>query len=67
MRNNRGHAGELAALLITAYQSPHVVEVVPGLRAAIDSTRDQDMSERARSLMAFLGAMQSPFDVIELN
>jgi hypothetical protein len=67
MRNNRGRAGELAALLIEAYSSPHTVEVIPGLRAAIDSTRGQELPERARSLMAFLGAMQSPFDVIELR
>jgi hypothetical protein len=65
MRNNRGRATELAILLIEAYRSPHTVEVIPGLRAAIDSTRDQDMGERARALMAFLGSMQSPFDVIE--
>ena len=67
MRNNRGRASELAALLIEAYRSPHTTEVIPGLRAAIDSTRELDMADRARSLMAFLGSMQSPFDVIELH
>jgi hypothetical protein len=67
MRNNRGRASELAVLLIEAYRSPYTVEVIPGLRAAIDSTRDLDMGDRARSLMAFLGSMQSPFDVIELQ
>ncbi len=67
MRNNRGRASELAVLLIEAYRSPHTVEVIPGLRAAIDSTRDLDMGERSRALMAFLGSMQSPFDVIELR
>ncbi|MFS2008177.1 hypothetical protein ACEN9F_31675 [Duganella sp. CT11-25] len=67
MRNNRGRATELAALLVTAYDSPHITEVVPGLRAAIAATRHEDMGERARSVMAFLGSMQSPFDVIELN
>jgi hypothetical protein len=67
MRNNRGRATELAALLVTAYDSPHITEVVPGLRAAIAATRHDDMGERARSVMAFLGSMQSPFDVIELN
>lgn len=65
MRHNRGRAGELAALLVDAYASPHISEVVPGLRAAIAATREQDRAERARSLMAFLAAMQSPFDVIE--
>jgi hypothetical protein len=68
MRNNRGRAGELAALLIAAYDaSPHVVEVLPGLRAEIAASRAQDGAERARSLMAFLHTMQSPFDVIEMR
>jgi len=67
MRNNRGRASELAALLVAAYDSPHITEVVPGLRAVIAATRHEDMSERARSVMVFLGSMQSPFDVIELN
>ena len=67
MRNNRGRATELAALLVTAYDSPHITEVVPGLRAAIAATRHDDIGERARSVMAFLGSMQSPFDVIDLN
>jgi hypothetical protein len=67
MRNNRGRATELAALLVTAYDSPHITEVVPGLRAAIAATRHDELGERARSLMAFLAGMQSPFDVIDLN
>ena len=66
MRNNRGRATELAALLVDAYDSPHITEVIPGLRAAIARTRDEDISERARSVMAFLGSTQSPFDVIEM-
>jgi hypothetical protein len=67
MRNNRGRATELAALLVTAYDSPHITEVIPGLRAAVAATRHEELPERARNVMAFLGAMQSPFDVIELN
>lgn len=67
MRNNRGRATELAALLVAAYDSPHIAEVVPGLRAAIASTRHDDIGERARGVMAFLAGMQSPFDVIDLN
>ena len=43
------------------------VEGIPELRAAIAATRHDDMAERARSVMVFLGSMQSPFDVIELN
>lgn len=67
MRNNRGRASELAVLLVNAYDSPHITEVIPGLRAAIAGTRQDDMGERARSVMAFLGSTQSPFDVIEMN
>ena len=67
MRNNRGRASELAALLVHAYDSPHITEVIPGLRAAIADTRQEDISERARSVMAFLGSTQSPFDVIEMK
>ncbi len=65
MRNNRGRASELAVLLVEAYASEHIIEALPGLRAAIAGSAGEDMSERARSLMAFLGAMQSPFDVID--
>ncbi len=67
MRDNRGRASELAVLLVNAYDSPHITEVIPGLRAAIAATRHDDMGERARSVMAFLGSTQSPFDVIEMN
>ena len=67
MRNNRGRASELAVLLIEAYRSPHITEALPGLRAAIQSTEGMEMGERARNLMAFLGSMQSPFDVIEMR
>ena len=67
MRNNRGRASELAVLLVNAYDSPHITEIIPGLRAAIAGTRQDDMGERARSVMAFLSSTQSPFDVIEMN
>ena len=67
MRNNRGRASELAVLLVNAYDSPHITEVIPGLRASIAATREDDIAERARSVMAFLGSTQSPFDVIEMN
>ena len=67
MRNNRGRASELAALLVQAYDSPHTVEVIPGLRAAIAATRHEDMGDRARAVMAFLSSTQSPFDVIDLH
>jgi hypothetical protein len=67
MRNNRGRASELAALLVEAYASPHITEAMPGLRAAIASTEGLELAERARALMAYLSSMQSPFDVIEMR
>lgn len=68
LRRNSGHeAAQMAALLITAYRSPHVVEALPGLRAAIDATRDDEAPARIRSVLEFLSGMQSPFDVIEMR
>jgi hypothetical protein len=67
MRNNRGRASELAILLVEAYDSPHISEIIPGLRAAVSATRGQDPGERARALMAYLGSTQSPFDVIDMH
>ncbi|MRW88743.1 hypothetical protein GJ699_01945 [Duganella sp. FT80W] len=67
MRVNRGRATELAALLVEAYDSPHITEVIPGLRTVIANTRGYDIGDRARAVMAFLGSTQSPFDVIEMN
>ncbi|TFW13839.1 hypothetical protein [Duganella callida] len=67
MRINRGRASELAALLVSAYDSPHITEIIPGLRNVVASTRHDDMGDRARSVMAFLSSTQSPFDVIEMN
>ncbi|MGV7207358.1 hypothetical protein ACLB1G_05850 [Oxalobacteraceae bacterium A2-2] len=67
MRNNRGRASELAILLVEAYDSPHISEIIPGLRAAVAATRGQDSGERARALMAYLASTQSPFDVIDMH
>src|SRR5471032_1994140 len=47
MRNNRGRATELALLLVEAYDSPHITEAIPGLRAAVAATRHDDIAERA--------------------
>lgn len=62
----KGNAAELALLLIAAYRSPHTVEAVPGLRAAIQSGAHDQPGERAHNLLAFLAQMPAPFDVIEL-
>jgi len=58
---------DLVALLIEAYRSPYTIEARPGLRAAIEATREQDMRERIHATLAFLGAMPAAFDVIDLN
>jgi hypothetical protein len=68
MRNNRGRAGELAALLVTTYdENSLITEVIPGLRDAIIATRHEDMGARARAVMTFLSSTQSPFDVIDMH
>lgn len=66
-RNNGREAAQMAALLIAAYRSPHVVEALPGLRTAIDDTRDDEAPARVRSVLEFLNGMASPFDVIEMR
>lgn len=65
--NNGKEAAQLAALLIKAYQSPHTAEALPGLRYAIDSTRDDEAPARVRAVLEFLNSMQSPYDVIEMR
>jgi hypothetical protein len=68
MRNNRGRASELAALLVTTYdENSLITEVIPGLRDAIIATRHEDMGARARAVMTFLSSTQSPFDVIDMH
>lgn len=64
----RNDAAPLVALLIKAYQSPHTLECMPGLRRAIDSTRDEEAPYRVNALLAYLADdMQAPFDVIEMR
>jgi hypothetical protein len=65
MRRSCGTPGELVALLINAYRSPHTHDAVPGLRAAIEQGQGKDMAEQVRGVLAFLSAMPSAFDVIE--
>lgn len=67
MRINRGRATELAVLLVAAYDSPHITEVIPGLRQVVAATQGHDAGDRARAVMAFLSTTQSPFDVIEMQ
>lgn len=67
VRRNDGNAAEWAALLINAYASRYVQEVLPGLRAEIAGSLGAASADRVRSLLVFLASMAAPFDVIELN
>jgi hypothetical protein len=59
LRRSCGNPGELVALLIQAYHSPHTHEAIPGLRAAIDQSSHEEGPERVRTVLAFLGRMPS--------
>ena len=65
VRRSVNDAADLVALLILAYDSPHTPEILPGLRDAIRLSRHEAMPQRVVNTLAFLGQMQSPFDVIE--
>ncbi|MFL6675278.1 MAG: hypothetical protein ACJ8LG_18545 [Massilia sp.] len=65
LRRSCGSPHDLAKMLVDAYRSPHTLEAMPGLRAAVERTEGLEMPERAQALLAFLGAMAAPFDVIE--
>lgn len=54
MRRSCGTPDDLLAMLIRAYDSPHTLEAVPGLRAVIDSSRDEPMDWRARRVLQHL-------------
>jgi hypothetical protein len=67
-QHRRNDAGPLAALLIKAYQSPHTIECMPGLRQAIAATAGEEAPYRVNALLAFLADdRQAPFDVIEMR
>lgn len=65
MRRSCGQPVELLALLINAYASPYTLEAIPGMRATIQNSAQEDMAARCRTLLAFLGGMHSAFDIIE--
>lgn len=67
VRRNDGNAAEWVGLLINAYSSRYVQEVLPGLRAEIAGSVGAPSADRVRSLLVFLANMAAPFDVIELN
>jgi hypothetical protein len=70
LRRGSGSGGgaaptDLVAMLLDAYASPHTLEALPGLRAAIASTEGYDPSMRVAHLAAFLADMPAAFDVID--
>jgi hypothetical protein len=58
---------DLVAMLIDAYASPDTQDALPGLRAAIESTKGYDPSMRIAHLTAFLADMPAAFDVIDAD
>ncbi len=60
MRRSCGMPSDLVGMLVNAYRSPYTLDAVPGLRQAIVDS-DGDIA----SVLNFLGAMPSAFDVIE--
>jgi hypothetical protein len=65
LRRSCGTPGDLLKLLIEAYASRHILEAIPGLRAAITQSADQEMPERTRALLEFLRTLPPDFDVID--
>ena len=60
-------AAQLAALLIQAYRSPHIVEAMPGLKAAIAATAHDEAPARIRAVLDFMAQRDAPFDVIDMH
>jgi hypothetical protein len=52
-----GNTGELLALLIAAYRSPHLLEAAPGLRAAIEGSEYDGAAQQERLVLDFKGRM----------
>lgn len=65
LRRGQGAPVDLAALLVAAYQSPHIVETVPGLRQAIRDTSGYEPHVQANAILAFLADAPAAFGVIE--
>jgi hypothetical protein len=60
MRRQPGAPADLITLLVNAYRSPYTIEVIPGLRAAIEGSEE---ITRVHAVLAFLDARY--YDVIE--
>ena len=66
-RRNEGNAGQLVAMLIEAYASPHVEDAMPGLRRAIEQCAHEERHERVRSVLYFIATIPAPLDAIDSN
>lgn len=64
--NHEREAAQLAALLIRAYNSPHIIEASPGLRRTIAATEGHEAPARVRALFAFLADARSD-NIIEMR
>ena len=65
LRRSDGNAAELVVMLMAAYDSPHIQECVPGLRAAIATSGYEQDGDRIRNILRFLSDMPVPFGVYE--
>jgi hypothetical protein len=65
LRRSCGNPGDLLKLLVEAYASPHTLEALPGLRAAIGQSAGWEMREREQALLDFLRTLPADFDVID--
>lgn len=59
-------ATDLILLLINAYASPHITEVVPGLRQLIHDTGHEQTNLRAHAILELLTATPRGLDVIDM-
>jgi hypothetical protein len=64
-RRTCNNPGELLKLLVEAYASPHTLEALPGMRAAIEHSDGLEMGERMRQLAVFLQSLPADYDVID--
>ena len=59
-------ATDLVLLLINAYASDHITEVVPGLRALIYNTEHEDTNLRVHAILELLVGTPRGLDVIDM-
>ena len=59
-------AADLVLLLINAYASDHITEVVPGLRTLIFNTQHEEMNVRVHSILELLVGTPRGLDVIDM-